>query len=271
MQSRAPTVLVVEDDPPTSEFLAELLQEAGYRVELAAEPSTALDRVYSTDVDVVLLDVMLPQLDGMRLCQLLRALEKDVHLPVIMVTALVGDAARHAGFVSGADDYVTKPFRNDDLLDRLQVWTRARQRLKDIRLRAASLQRHLPGDPFAVDEAAAVSGHAGLVPPDSADALEDAVRRHERLLHDLVAEATQHPRFLAAVLVPYARSRGWDEAQLAAALGCPLATLARLLLCRRPQRLTWAMDVAAAAGACGADPAALAAVLRAAGAGDEPA
>jgi hypothetical protein len=66
------------------------------------------------------------------------------------------------------------------------------------------------------------------------------------------------------MLIPYARAQGWDETDLAAALGCPRATLPLLLLRARPLPRTWEADVAAIAEACGADPAALAAVLRAA-------
>jgi hypothetical protein len=77
-----------------------------------------------------------------------------------------------------------------------------------------------------------------------------------------VTEATRRPGFVAAVLVPYAQARGWDDSELAAALGCPPATLPRLLLRARPLPHTWDQDVATLAGACGADPAAASAVLR---------
>ena len=92
--------------------------------------------------------------------------------------------------------------------------------------------------------------------------------RHEGMLHYLVAEATQRPGFLASLLVPYAHAQGWDETELAARLGCPPATLPRLLLRPRPAPPTWSADVAITADACGASPSALEATLRAAEARD---
>jgi CheY-like chemotaxis protein len=82
------------------------------------------------DVDLVLLDLILPDVDGLELCLRVRAHEAEVYVPIVMLTALDGDERRHAGFTAGADDYVVKPFRAEDLLDRVGVWIRARQRLK---------------------------------------------------------------------------------------------------------------------------------------------
>jgi CheY-like chemotaxis protein len=76
----------------------------------------------------VLLDVMLPDVDGLELCRQVRASEADEHLPIIMLTALGSDLQRHAGFAVGADDYVTKPFQLAELLDRVRVWTRTHLR-----------------------------------------------------------------------------------------------------------------------------------------------
>ena len=127
-----------------------------------------------------------------------------------------------------------------------------------------------PRSPVSAPALEALAGTAAASLAPGVDPLEEAVHRHEGFLYHLVAEAAQRPGFLAAVLVPYARGQGWDEAQLAHAVGCPPATLPRLLLCRRPLPLTWETDVATAARACGADPAALAALLRRAGAAGSP-
>jgi len=76
---------------------------------------------------------MLPDVDGLELCRRVRARGGEVYVPIIMLTALSGAAQRHEGFSAGADDYVLKPFSAEDLLDRVQVWLQARQRLQNAR------------------------------------------------------------------------------------------------------------------------------------------
>jgi response regulator RpfG family c-di-GMP phosphodiesterase len=78
----------------------------------------------------VLLDLMLPGLDGLTLCRQVRADSASAYLPIIMMTALVSEQQRLDGFAAGADDYVPKPFSTDELLARVQVWLRTRQRLQ---------------------------------------------------------------------------------------------------------------------------------------------
>ena len=255
MQATRPRILIVEDEPSASELVADILAMAGYDVATAADGGTALERL-DDDVDLLLLDVMLPGLDGFEVCRRVRAHERDDHLPVIMLTALASDAQRHAGFAAGADDYLTKPFNNQELVDRVQVWLAARRRLAEARRqRTGELPPPVdlaPPTPIGAPRAAGRSSIA-----------EEALR-YEGLLHHLVAEATNRPGFLAAVLVPYAKAQAWDEADLAAALGCPPATLPRLLLRARPLPMTWDQDVATLADACGADAAAVDATLRAA-------
>jgi hypothetical protein len=97
-----------------------------------------------------------------------------------------------------------------------------------------------------------------------ADPIDEAVVRSDAQIHRLVARAAQRPGFLAGILIPYAQAQGWDEADLAAQVGCPPGILPRLLLCRRPRTLAEATDVAATAAAFGADPQALLSVVRAA-------
>jgi signal transduction histidine kinase len=129
MQSHPPLILVVEDDPVLAGVLCELLEDTGYAVQHAADGAAGVARIEQGGVDLVLLDLMLPDVDGLELCRRARAVERDVYLPIIMLTVL-GEKQRHAGFLAGADDYVAKPFDTGDLLDRVQVWLRTRQRLR---------------------------------------------------------------------------------------------------------------------------------------------
>jgi two-component system, OmpR family, response regulator MprA len=124
------TVLVIEDAAAVREVLRSALHEAGYRVTLAGDGEAALTALAVVGADVVLLDLMLPDIDGLELCRRVRAVPQEGYLPIIMLTARDAPAAQYAGFAAGADDYVTKPFDLDVLLARVGVWTRTRQRLQ---------------------------------------------------------------------------------------------------------------------------------------------
>jgi DNA-binding response OmpR family regulator len=112
-------ILLVEDDPDQSQLLCFNLRKAGYAVGTAGDGIEALRKARSLKPDLILLDLMLPELDGFAVCEVLRrdALLRSV--PVIMITALSGSLARVAGMEAGANDYFTKPFRMRDLLGRV--------------------------------------------------------------------------------------------------------------------------------------------------------
>jgi DNA-binding response OmpR family regulator len=139
-------VLVVEDDEVIRELLKVLLEQAGHIVMTAADGAVGIALIEAGDVDVVVLDLMLPEVDGLDVCRRARALEQPIYLPIVMLTALADQTQRHAGFRAGADDYVTKPFNPADVVDRVQVWARVRQRLTAAhaqQLRQQALEREL--------------------------------------------------------------------------------------------------------------------------------
>ena len=109
-------ILVVEDDPTVAEVVCRYLGHDGHEVELVADGATALARALSADPDLVILDLMLPGLDGLEVCRRLRARGP---VPVIMLTALGEESDRLAGLEIGADDYVTKPFSPRELVLRV--------------------------------------------------------------------------------------------------------------------------------------------------------
>lgn len=107
-----------------------VLEPEGYVVEGAGDGATALARLAAGPIDLVLLDVMLPDIDGRELCAQIRASRSPVYLPIIMLTALTGASNQHEGFSAGADDYLSKPFRMEELIDRVRVWMRVRKYLQ---------------------------------------------------------------------------------------------------------------------------------------------
>jgi len=118
------SILVVDDVPANRETLRELLDAPHYTVVEAGDGPTALRLAAEAPPDLVLLDVMMPAMDGYEVCRRLRA---DAHLaevPVIMVTALDDEASRLAGIEAGADDFITKPFNSSELRARVRTVTR---------------------------------------------------------------------------------------------------------------------------------------------------
>ena len=119
--SSQPRVLVVDDDPGIASSLRRALLYEGYAVTVAADGDTALLRARTDQPDLVILDVMLPGIDGIEVCRRLRV-EDDV--PVLMLTARDATADRVIGLDSGADDYLVKPFAYDELLARVRALLR---------------------------------------------------------------------------------------------------------------------------------------------------
>jgi DNA-binding response OmpR family regulator len=117
-------ILVVDDDPTVSEVVARYLERDGHEVECVADGAEALRRALASPPDLMVLDLMLPKIDGLQVC---RRLRERWPVPVIMLTALGEEIDRVVGLETGADDYVTKPFSPRELALRVQsVLRRAR-------------------------------------------------------------------------------------------------------------------------------------------------
>ena len=115
-------ILVVEDEPVLREGLVDLLRSAGHTVEAVADGESALERGSDPLVELLLLDLMLPKLDGVEVCRRLRELRPDV--PILILTARGSEDDKVAGLEAGADDYVTKPFSTRELLARIESQAR---------------------------------------------------------------------------------------------------------------------------------------------------
>ncbi|WP_182353731.1 MtrAB system response regulator MtrA [Flaviflexus huanghaiensis] len=134
-------ILVVDDDPSISEMVAILLESEGYEVTVCADGLSVLPLYRAERPDLVLLDVMLPGLNGVQVCTALRE-ESDV--PIIMMSALTDSVDVIAGLEAGADDYVTKPFENSVLMARIKARMR-RQELEPEILKVADLTIDITG------------------------------------------------------------------------------------------------------------------------------
>ncbi|MGS2641147.1 response regulator [Streptosporangium sp. LJ11] len=121
-EGEAARVLVVDDEPALREALQSSLEFEGYRVGLASDGRAALEAIDREPYELVLLDVMMPRLDGLTACRRLRAAGN--HLPVLMLTARDAVGDRVSGLDAGADDYLVKPFELDELLARVRALLR---------------------------------------------------------------------------------------------------------------------------------------------------
>ena len=121
----ARTILVVDDEPTLRETLVEGLEDEGFRVVSAANGRDALSQFRSASPDLVLLDLMLPELNGIEVCRAIRA---ESGVPILMLTARDSELDKVVGLELGADDYVTKPFSLRELLARVRALLRRTDR-----------------------------------------------------------------------------------------------------------------------------------------------
>lgn len=134
-------ILVVEDDIDTADYIAKGLREAGYTVEHVADGRDGLYLASSSAFDGVIMDRMLPGMDGLSVVKALRA--GGVETPIMLLSALAHMDERVTGLRAGGDDYLTKPFAPDEMAARIEVLLRRRQPQAEHRLRVADLELDL--------------------------------------------------------------------------------------------------------------------------------
>ena len=118
------TVLIVEDDADIAALIAHFLEKAGFDSEIVSDGARALASARASPPDLVILDLMLPGLNGLEVCRALRADEKTAQLPIIMLTARGEESERIFGLDVGADDYIVKPFSPNELMARVRALLR---------------------------------------------------------------------------------------------------------------------------------------------------
>ncbi len=136
-------VLVVDDDPDMARFLGQLLEHEGMTVERLSDGESAVRRILVSLPDMVLLDVVLPGCDGFEICERLKSHAETALVPVILVTALEDHESRVRGIQAGADDFLSKPVRREELLARVQTLRRLHETRRELEARRldAEVQR----------------------------------------------------------------------------------------------------------------------------------
>src|SRR5476649_1164579 len=121
-------ILIVEDDPDIAELVARYLDKAGFITERAASGREALQAITARPPELLVLDLMLPHVDGLEVCRLVRANETTAAIPIIMLTARAEESERIIGLELGADDYLPKPFSPNELVARVRALLRRAHR-----------------------------------------------------------------------------------------------------------------------------------------------
>ncbi len=142
-KNNATSILIVEDDETLQQTLAYNLEIEGYTVSVAADGQTGLELARAQSPDLVVLDLMLPELDGLSVCRILR---RETDMPIIMLTARSGEVDKIIGLDSGADDYITKPFSLGEFLARVRAALRRKAKpAASERLQSGDLTLNLVG------------------------------------------------------------------------------------------------------------------------------
>jgi DNA-binding response OmpR family regulator len=174
------TILVVDDTPDSLRVLVSLLSLQGYKVRPARSGPVALTSAQANPPDLVLLDLMMPEMDGLAVCRLLKADERTRDIPVIFITALDAIDDKIRAFTEGGVDYITKPFRAEEVLARVATHLALRQTQQHLREQIAEL------DAFAQSVAHDIKAPMGIV-ASYADFLVGAFTtlNEAQLLHSL--------------------------------------------------------------------------------------
>jgi putative two-component system response regulator len=184
------TILVADDQPPNRELLEELLTAQGFKVITASDGAEALDQVERVPVDLVILDVMMPHLNGFEVCRKIKANPETYLIPVVLVTALSDKQDRIEGLRANADDFLTRPVDRVELLARVQSLIKLKQRTDELERAEAvlfALARSIEGkDPYTgghcerlSEYSASLGQHLGL-PDEQITAL-----RRAGVVHDI--------------------------------------------------------------------------------------
>lgn len=170
-------VLIVEDEPDIRELVVHHLKREGYQVSAAASGEEALRQVQAAPPDLVLLDLMMPAMDGLEVCRRLRQDPATASLPIVMLTARGDEIDRVLGLEIGADDYVVKPFSPKELLARVRAVLR--------RSRPAGGAEPLKLGALVIDlgtHTASVGGETLALTPKEFDLLRALIEAHGRVL-----------------------------------------------------------------------------------------
>jgi two-component system sensor histidine kinase/response regulator len=199
--SKHPYILLVDDNPKNLQILGAFLRERNYRTAIAKSGEIALAAIRSDFPDLILLDIMMPQMDGYEVCQKLKSDPFTENIPVIFVTALTDTFQKIRGFEVGGVDYITKPFNKEEVLARIEnqlTIGSQKSELFSLNQQLVAINEELQKSNATKDKLLAIIGHDMRGPLSNIQSLlrlllEDALSREER--EDLIKETLKSVRF----------------------------------------------------------------------------
>ncbi|RPH56175.1 MAG: DNA-binding response regulator [Chloroflexi bacterium] len=205
------TILVVEDEPSLQETLAYNLQKQGYIVEATGDGRAALEKARALQPDLLVLDIMLPGLDGIEICKTLR--REGFHSPIIILTARDDEIDRVVGLEIGADDYITKPFSMRELIARVKAQLRRTEtiRAETERLQAESIRLSASQSAAASDSRAVLTfGNLAINQTRREVILDGEVLGIKPQEYDLLLFFAEHKGQMLSRKFVLERVWGWD-------------------------------------------------------------
>jgi diguanylate cyclase (GGDEF)-like protein len=211
----AAVILVADDEPVNLALIKRRLEWEGYLVYTAQDGGEAVERAHAVAPDLVILDVMMPVLDGLQACRLLKESEQTRDIPVIFLSALDDTDAKVNGLSVGANDYISKPFRAEELLARVRVAIRLKRERDKLRLSAEEAR-------LRADAARQMS---------MSDALTGLLNRHglQRSLRRNISEARRYGRPLSCLMLDIDHFKAVNDTYGHAAGDTALMQVARVL------------------------------------------
>ena len=143
MEHEISRILIVDDTPQNLKVLTEVLDDEGFELLFAMDGRTALERVHYANPNLILLDVMMPDMDGFETCKKLKESEKTKDIPIIFMTALTSTKDKVQAFQLGAVDYITKPIQPDEVLARVRTHLKIQSLQNDLRIKNKELEKAL--------------------------------------------------------------------------------------------------------------------------------
>ena len=131
--AQTPIILIVDDNPTNLNVLFEYLEESGFEVSVAQSGKSAFEQFDQINPDLVLLDIMMPGIDGLEICRRLKKNPATADIPVIFMTALTDPVDKIKGFLAGGSDYITKPLQHEEVLARITAHLKLRQAEQQMR------------------------------------------------------------------------------------------------------------------------------------------
>jgi len=181
------SILVVDDTPANIGFLLETLSQVGFSVRVAADGESALEQMQYAVPDLVLLDVMMPGIDGFETCRRLRKIAKLDQMPVIFMTALSDVQDKVRAFAAGADDYVTKPFQYEEVLARVRTQLARRELEKKLEQANRDLEARVAARTSELTSALA-----------EVEALKSRLQRENRYLKQEISDSANSGQIIGA-------------------------------------------------------------------------